>query len=110
MDMNNSMTFLSLSLMLLGISTLSQVNPVAEDMKDQKCLYKLLNSSLNRICKNHGTDEVPLLKCRDCGLVVHQLCYGIKEVTTPWTCWYCQSNKEISHCDLCKKVNLIENS
>lgn len=53
----------------------------------------------------HSANQI--LTCENCGLRVHQYCYGILAYTDEWTCSFCESgeDQESKRCVLCPSTN-----
>lgn len=47
------------------------------------------------------SDDNQILKCNDCGVCVHMLCYGIEIFEKDWKCSPCGSNKADPICSIC---------
>lgn len=53
------------------------------------------------VCLDLETDDNQILKCNDCGVYVHIMCYGIEKVEEKWKCSPCGSSKLDPVCCIC---------
>lgn len=57
------------------------------------------------MCHQRSTSTDPLIRCTECGLVVHRFCYGVTDLITPWKCYPCRANLKSPMCSICMKVD-----
>lgn len=53
------------------------------------------------VCLDPDTDDNQIVKCSDCDVYVHMLCYGIETFVKHWKCSPCSSNKSNPICSIC---------
>lgn len=54
------------------------------------------------VCTDPETSNNPIFCCDECGISVHQLCYGISDgCTDRWCCSPCNVGQNIPSCELC---------